>query len=89
MEAGVAGSTVADGGGSTVWKEQRLQVAQQVQGGGDQGGSIEVTANGFNQRRGDGGFTIVSCNAVDKEHRFRQRNGVLSGGGTDERIAGK
>jgi hypothetical protein len=34
--------------------------------------------------RADGAFGVASCNAMDTEHRLRQRIGVLSDGGADE-----
>jgi hypothetical protein len=33
-----------------------------------------------------GGFGVASCNAMNAEHRLRQRIGVLSGSGAEERI---
>jgi hypothetical protein len=43
MEAGVAGSTVGGGGGSTAREIHELQVAQKVQEGDDQGASLVAT----------------------------------------------
>jgi hypothetical protein len=66
--------------GSTAGEVHGLQVAQQVQGGGDQNGvvgavagSAEVITGSFRQlrcRRGriDGLVGIACCNAMDAEH---------------------
>jgi hypothetical protein len=48
IKTGVAESTVGDDCGSTTGEVHGLQVAQQVQGGGNQGGSVGAGSdNGF------------------------------------------
>ncbi len=79
-------------------KYMGLHVTQYVQGGSYQlrgsDNSFRRSNNGFRQRRCrrrrvDGGVGVVSCNAMNAEHRLRQRIGVLSGGGADARITVK
>jgi hypothetical protein len=85
MKTSVAESTAGGGCELIAGELHRLQVAQQVQGGGDKGdvagagaGSAEATT-GF-----DSGKAGACFNAMNTEHRHRQRTGVLSSGGTDE-----
>jgi hypothetical protein len=88
MENSVTQSTVGGGCGSTAGEVHGLQVAQQVQGGGDQGGSVGATTGGAGATTGSDngdaggarsmfglGSLAASCNTMNAEHSLTVGNG--------------
>ena len=66
MVTGVAGSRVGHSDGWTAGDRHRLQVAQQVRGGGDQGSSVGAIAGSDNGEASGAGSMIGSWSLAER-----------------------
>jgi hypothetical protein len=64
METGVAGSTIGGAGVSQLEKYMRLQVAQQVLDGGDQGGTVGATTASVRAKADSVGAAVDAVGAT-------------------------